>query len=80
MTARRHRPSYPNPNDREDGWVNLAVDFTGETEDHQQKPDDGWLSYNDDDAGVGGYNPLLRYAAKPKTGEHIDAAIAAPAS
>ena len=41
----------------------------------------GWLSYNDDDdAGVGGYDPVLRYAAVPSSGggTGLDEAIAAP--
>ena len=50
----------PNPNNREDGWVNLTVDFGGE---QGTKNKDGWLTYNDDDdSGVGGYQPVLRYA------------------
>ena len=42
---------------------------------------DGWLNYNDDDdAGVGGYDPVLRYAAVPSSGggTGLDEAIAAP--
>ena len=65
----------PNPNGREDGWVNLAVDFLGEQKTSNKN---GWLSYNDDDTGVGGYNPLLRYAAVPKDWAGLDAALAAP--
>ena len=51
----------PNPNNREDGWVNLTVDFLGE---QGSRNKDGWLTYNDndDDLGVGGYQPVLRYA------------------
>ena len=67
---------YPNPNGREGGWVNLAVDFLGEQK--TSSNEDGWLRYNKDDAGVGGYQPVLRYAAVPRTGAAIDAAIAAP--
>ena len=33
----------PNPNGREDGWVNLTVDFTGEQK--ITSNNDGWLSY-----------------------------------
>ena len=67
----------PNPNGREAGWVNLAVDFTGEQKSSNKN---GWLTYNnDDDAGVGGYNPLLRYAAVPSSGGvGLDEALAAP--
>ena len=66
---------YPNPNDREGGWVNLTVDFLGE-----QKPGnkDGWLNYNSDDAGVGGYQPVLRYAEVPSSGDGLEEALAAP--
>ena len=60
----------PNPNGREDGWVNLAVDFLGEQKSSNKN---GWLKYNEDDAGVGGYNPRLRYAEKG-----LDEALAAP--
>ena len=67
----------PNPNGREGGWVNLAVDFTGAQKTSNKN---GWLNYNDDDAGVGGYNPVLRYAAVPSSGggTGLDEAIAAP--
>ena len=54
----------PNPNNRQNGWVNLTVDFLGEQGTGSKK--NGWLTYNDegaDDAGVGGYQPVLRYAA-----------------
>ena len=53
----------PNPNNRQNGWVNLTVDFLGE---QKSSNENGWLTYNDegaDDAGVGGYQPVLRYAA-----------------
>ena len=50
----------PNPNNRELGWVNLTVDFGGE---EGTRNKDGWLTFNDeDDSGVGGYQPVLRYA------------------
>ena len=67
----------PNPNGREGGWVNLAVDFTDAQKTSNKN---GWLNYNDDDAGVGGYNPVLRYAAVPSSGggTGLDEAIAAP--
>ena len=54
----------PNPNNRQNGWVNLTVDFLGEQGTGSKK--NGWLTYNDegaDDVGVGGYQPVLRYAA-----------------
>ena len=51
----------PNPNGREDGWVNnLGTGFF--TAQHATRNKDGWLTFNDDDAGVGGYQPVLRYA------------------
>ena len=63
---------HPNPNNRQNGWVNLTVDFVGEQE---SKNENGWLTYNEDadDAGVGGYQPVLRYAE----GDDIEDAIAA---
>ena len=65
---------YPNPNKREGGWVNLTVDFLGEQKSGNK---DGWLNYNSDDAGVGGYQPVLRYAEVPKWGG-LEEALAAP--
>ena len=50
----------PNPNKREDGWVNAAVDFLGKQ--HGKRNPDGWLTYNADKAGVGGYAPQLRFS------------------
>ena len=65
----------PNPNNREDGWVNLTVDFGGE---QGTKNKDGWLTYNDDDdSGVGGYQPVLKYA---EDDDIEDARAAAPLS
>ena len=56
---------HPNPNNRQNGWVNLTVDFLGEQGTGSKV--NGWLDYNyDADAdttGVGGYQPVLRYAA-----------------
>ena len=66
---------YPNPNKREDGWVNLTVDFLGE---QKASNKDGWLNYNSDDAGVGGYQPVLRYAEAPSSGDGLEEALAAP--
>ena len=53
----------PNPNNRQNGWVNLTVDFLGEQGTGSKV--NGWLTYNDDgadDTGVGGYQAVLRYA------------------
>ena len=49
------------PNEREDGWVNPTVDFLGEFK--KDKNDDGWLFYNEDEEGVGGYAPQLRFSS-----------------
>ena len=67
----------PNPNNREDGWVNATVDFTGEYDASDNK--DGWLTFNDaeEEPGVGGYMPVLRYA---KDDDIEDAIGAAPLS
>ena len=63
----------PNPNNREDGWVNATVDFLGKQGTSNK---DGWLTYNDDDdSGVGGYQPVLRYA--DAKGTSVKDAIAA---
>ena len=65
----------PNPNNREDGWVNLTVDFGGE---QGSRNKDGWLTFHDeDDSGVGGYQPVLRYA---EDDDIEDARAAAPLS
>ena len=65
----------PNPNNRELGWVNLTVDFGGE---QGSRNKDGWLTYNDDDdSGVGGYQPVLKYA---EDDDIEDARAAAPLS
>ena len=51
-----------NPNSRQGGWINAAVNMTGETGSGAKA--NGWLYYyDDDDDGVGGYNPQLRYSA-----------------
>ena len=65
----------PNPNNREDGWVNATVDFLGAQGSSNK---DGWLTYNDDDdSGVGGYQPVLRYAdAKGTQCQRCDRSIA----
>ena len=69
----------PNPNNRELGWVNLTVDFLGEQGTGSKK--DGWLIYNnaDDEPGVGGYQPVLRYAEEDDDSVE-DAVAAAPLS
>ena len=67
---------YPNPNKRENGWVNLTVDFLGE---QKSGNSDGWLTFPEDESGgVGGYNPQLRYAEVPSSGGGLDEALAAP--
>ena len=50
-----------NPNGREGGWVNPTVDFLGNY--HKDRNKDGWLKFNRDDEGVGGYAPQLRYSS-----------------
>ena len=73
----------PNPNNRQNGWVNLTVDFLGEQGSGSKV--NGWLTYNDVDEddggepGVGGYQPVLRYAKAGNTGLK-DAIGAAPLS
>ena len=68
----------PNPNNRESGWVNATVDFGGEQD--AEDNEDGWLIYNDDDdTGVGGYQPVLRYAEAGSSAIE-DALAAAPLS
>ena len=66
----------PNPNGREDGWINAAVGITSTS------GKDSWLTkVGEDMNGVGGYLPRLRYAAKPSSGSsHAKAAVAAAAS
>ena len=51
------------PGEREDGWLNAAVDFLGEY--HKDRNPNGWLNYNDDDdaTGVGGYTVQLRFSS-----------------
>ena len=71
----------PNPNNRQNGWVNLTVDFLGEQGTTGSKVN-GWLTYNeaeDGEPGVGGYQPVLRYA-KAKAASVKDAIGAAPLS
>ena len=62
----------PNPNMREDGWVNASVDFLGAQKSSNK---DGWLVYNEDDSGVGGYQPVLRWSST--TPSIVDGARAA---
>ncbi len=68
-----------NPNKREDGWINAAVDFVGESGSGSKK--DGWLVYNDEDAsaGVGGYTPQLRFNFADSDKE-VGVALAVPPS
>ena len=51
------------PGEREDGWVNAAVDFLGKY--HKDRNPNGWLNYHDDDdaTGVGGYTVQLRFSS-----------------
>ena len=83
-----------NPNDRAGGWINKAVDLTGEQLDDDNSPKhnpDGWLNYNDEDeankdtdehnpaaSGVGGYTVQLRYSMT--TPSIVDGALGAAAS
>ena len=69
---------YPNPNKREDGWVNASVNFTGENGTGSKK--DGWLVYNDESAddGVGGYSPRIRFA-EADSDKEVGVALASPA-
>ena len=50
-----------NPNSREGGWINAAVNLTGKNG-SSGAAKNGWLIYYDDDDGVGGYIPQLRYS------------------
>ena len=69
--AAPHFEAYPN--DRQDGWLNAAVDFLGEQKSSNK---DGWLHYIDDDeSGVGGYMPQLRWSTT--TPSIVDGARAA---
>ena len=52
----------PNPNDREDGWINGGVAFTSTS----NRNDDSWLRSGGEGGGVGGYTPQLRFAAVPR--------------
>ena len=65
-----------NPNGREAGWVNPAVDFLGEYDSSKNK--DGWLVYNEDEEGVGGYAPQLRFSST--TPSIVDGALEATAN
>ena len=47
---------WANPNGRQNGWLNPAVDLAGEFEDDDNL--NGWLVDGDDDDGVGGLHPL----------------------
>ena len=72
----------PNPNNRQNGWVNLAVLLATQAGEHDASDNkDGWLTYNDADEepGVGGYMPVLRYAEEDDASVE-DAIAAAPLS
>ena len=62
-----------NPNKRQAGWVNATVDFLGKF--HSTRNKDGWLVYNDDEKGVSGYQPVLRFSST--TPSVVDGALAA---
>ncbi len=64
-----------NPNVRQNGWLNAAVDLAGVNSGTNL---DGWLANGAADGGVGGYARLVRIA--PATGGLVDDAIAATAS
>ena len=53
-----------NPNGREGGWVNQAVLVaTAAGPYHATRNKDGWLVYNRDEEGVGGYAPQVRFSS-----------------
>ena len=62
----------PNPNGREDGWINDAVGLAAKHD--SKKNDDGWLTYGAAGGGVGGYTVQLQ------VGEDMEEALAATAS
>ncbi len=62
----------PNPNDREDGWINDAVGLVAKHD--VEENDDGWLIYGATDGGVGGNTVQLQ------VGEDLEGALAATAS
>ena len=76
MKARTHRTSKSTPTGRELGWVNPDVDFLGEFDESSNK--DGWLVYNEDEEGVGGYDPQLRFSST--TPSIVDGALEATAN
>ena len=56
------------PNGREGGWINEAVLVaTSAGEFHRTRNKDGWLVYNDDGEGVGGYQAVLRFSSTTPT-------------
>ena len=65
----------PNPNDREDGWVNTAVAFMSTS----SKDKNAWLTKGASDAGVGGYTPQLQFAAVPSGMDGLKEALVATA-
>ena len=62
----------PNPNDRQEGWINDAVGLVAKHD--SKKNDDGWLIYGATGGGVGGYTVQLQ------VGEDLEEALAATAS
>ena len=69
----------PNPNKREGGWINDAVQLTAEHKTTGTKNLDGWLFSGDSEGGVGGYTRQLRSAAAPSGKDGLEEAIAATA-
>ena len=65
----------PNPNGREDGWINDAVDLTGK---YSETNKDGWLVSGASGGGVGGNALQLRYSTT--TPSIVDGALATEAS
>ena len=65
-----------NPNDREEGWINDAVNLTGKY--HATRTPDGWLTHGTADTGVGGYTVQLRHSGTNPS--IVDAARAATPS
>ncbi len=65
----------PNPNGREDGWINATVELTGK---YSKTNKDGWLVSGASGGGVGGNALQLRYSTT--TPSIVDGALAAEAS
>ena len=65
MQAQARTVFVPNPNDREDGWVNATVDLTVEAR-HQRVEEnlDGWLMYGETMRAAWAGTPLNWESAK----------------